>query len=70
MQYLLGSVDQLARTWSAWNVGSKRDAASPQFVAHSALVYGIAASGKLTTIYPANFQPSQIVHDVPLLGAA
>jgi len=48
-------------------VGSQRDASNPEFVAHSGLVYGIAASGKVTTLYPANFRPSQIVHDVPLL---
>ena len=36
-------------------------------VEHSALIYGIAADGKVTTLYPANFKPSQIVHDVPLL---
>ena len=70
MQYLIGSLDQLAATWKAWNVGSKADAASPEFVAHSALVYGVTASGKVKTIYSANFQPSQIVHDVPLLAAS
>ena len=36
-------------------------------VEHSALVYGIAADGNVTTLYPANFDPKQIVHDVPLL---
>ena len=70
MQYLLGSLDQLSRTWGAWNVGSKADAANPDFVAHSALVYGVTASGTLKTIYSANFNPSQIVHDVPLLAAS
>lgn len=67
MQYLIGSGDQLARTWKAWQVGSKRDTASPQLVAHSALIYGISASGKITTVYPANFKPADIVHDIPLL---
>ncbi|MCW3066946.1 MAG: hypothetical protein JWN32_4118 [Solirubrobacterales bacterium] len=67
MEYLVGSAPQLGSVWKAWNVGSQRDASNPQFVAHSGLVYGIAASGKVTTLYPANFQPSQIVHDVPLL---
>jgi len=36
-------------------------------VAHSALIYGVSASGKITTLYPANFKPAQIVHDVPIL---
>jgi len=69
MEYLVGSAGQLGRVWSAWNVGSQRDASKPDLVAHSALVYGITASGKLVTIYPANFDPADIVHDVPMLAA-
>jgi protein SCO1/2 len=69
MQYLIGSPAQLGRTWKAWSVGSTREAGNPTQVAHSALVYGITASGKLTTIYPSSFDPSQIVHDVPLLAS-
>jgi|SRR5271167_2053218 len=69
MQYLIGSAEQLARTWAAWSVGSTREAGQPNLVAHSALIYGITASGKLKTIYPATFEPSQIIHDVPKLAA-
>ena len=69
MQYLIGSAAQLARAWAAWSVGSQREAGQPQLVAHSALIYGITASGKVRTIYPASFEPSQIVHDVPRLAA-
>jgi protein SCO1/2 len=67
MQYLIGSATQLGPVWEAWNVGSTPDSVNPEFVAHSALVYGIGASGRLTTIYPENFQPAQIVHDLPKL---
>jgi hypothetical protein len=36
---------------------------------HSALIYGIGASGRIYTIYPANFTPTQLIHDVaPLLS--
>ncbi len=69
MQYLIGSPSQLAHTWAAWSVGSTRDAGQPQLVAHSALIYGITASGRIRTIYPADFAPSEIVHDVPKLAA-
>jgi protein SCO1 len=69
MDYLIGSAQELGRVWAAWNVGSERDAQQPGLVNHSGLVYGITASGKLTTIYPANFKPSEIAHDVPLLAA-
>ncbi len=69
MQYLIGSPQRLSRTWKAWNVGSKEEVNNPGLVAHSALVYGISASGKLTTIYSAQFKPSQIIHDVPILAS-
>jgi protein SCO1/2 len=69
MQYLIGSAAALSRTWKAWSVGSEREVGQPQLVAHSALVYGIDASGRLRTVYPSSFEPHQIVHDVPLLAA-
>ncbi len=67
MKYLIGDAHELAKVWEAWNVGSERDSVNPEFVAHSALIYGISASGKLTTIYPSNFKPQQIVADLPKL---
>jgi protein SCO1 len=70
MQYLVGSAGQLAPVWKAWNVGSQKDSTNPEFVAHSALVYGVSGSGKLMTIYPANFKPADIEHDVPKLAAS
>jgi protein SCO1/2 len=69
-KYLLGSAPQLARVWEAWKVGSQADAGQPDRVSHSALIYGISASGKITTIYSANFEPKQIIHDVPSLLAS
>ncbi len=65
MQYLIGSGGELAPVWKAWGVGSQRDVGNPEFVNHSALIYGVSASGKLTTVYTAQFTPSEIVHDVP-----
>ncbi len=70
MQYLIGSAQQLGRVWAAWSVGSERDAQQPDLINHSGLVYGISASGKLTTLYPGNFTPSMIVHDIPGLLAS
>ncbi len=69
MQYLIGSSSELGRVWKAWGVGSRRDAQHPDLVEHDGLIYGITGSGKRLTIYAANFQPSDIVHDVPLLAA-
>jgi protein SCO1/2 len=68
MQYLVGSAHELAHVWADWNVGSERDAQQPQLVNHSGLVYGIGASGRITTLYAANFRPSDIAHDAPLLA--
>jgi protein SCO1 len=68
MDYLIGDAKQLGPVWEAWNVGSEAEATNPEFVAHSALVYGVSSRGKLVTIYPANFKPSQIVHDLPKLA--
>ena len=69
MKYLIGSAKELAAAWQAWGVGSERDAGNPTFVNHSGLVYGITGTGKRLTIYAANFRPSEIAHDVPLLAA-
>jgi protein SCO1/2 len=68
MQYLIGSGSELARTWSAWGVGSTREVGQPNLVSHSALVYGVSATGRLTTVYPATFEPIEIAHDVPRLA--
>lgn len=67
MRYLIGSPAELRKVWTDWNIVAKRAKTGRDLVEHSALVYGIAADGKITTLYPANFDPAQIVHDVPLL---
>jgi protein SCO1 len=70
MQYLIGSARELGQVWQRWGVGSERDAAQPDIVNHSALVYGITASGELKTVYiGSSFKPSEIAHDVPLLAS-
>jgi protein SCO1/2 len=71
MDYLIGSRPQLERVWHDWNIVSRNDPKSknPDLVEHSAEIYGIGGGGKITTLYPANFAPAQIVHDVPLLAA-
>lgn len=67
MDYLIGSRAELGKVWTGWNIVAKPDKAGRDLVEHSALVYGIAADGDVTTLYPANFSPAEIVHDVPLL---
>ena len=67
MKYGIGNRPQLARVWSAWGVGTQRTK-NPEVIEHTALIYGIDASGKIVTVYPASFTPGQIVHDVPRLA--
>lgn len=67
MEYLVGSRSALLPVWRAWGV-SVSNPTSQDEVNHTALVYGITGSGKITTVYPANFTPKDIAHDVPLLA--
>jgi len=69
MDYLVGSRAQLQPVWKRWGILANSDPKNPDAVEHSALIYGITASGKVQTLYPSNFKPSDIVHDVPLLAA-
>ena len=68
MQYLVGDRNELGDTWENWGIVAEKAAANPELIEHSSPIYGISASGKITTLYPANFKPDQIVHDVPLLS--
>ena len=71
MEYLIGSRSELEQVWSDWGVVSRASPKrnDPDFVEHSALIYGISAGGRITTLYPAQFEPAQIVHDVPILAS-
>jgi protein SCO1 len=68
MQYLVGSRPTLRPVWRAWGIDASHPTATDE-VAHTAVVYGITASGRIVTAYPSNFTPGQIAHDVPLLAA-
>jgi protein SCO1/2 len=72
MDYLIGSRPQLENVWADWNIKQKNDPSNknPDAVEHSALIYGISGTGDITTLYPANFNPDQIVHDVPKLASS
>jgi protein SCO1/2 len=68
MEYLIGSLKQLAPVWKSYGVEVQGTPDSRE-VGHSAFVYGITASGKRRALYPADFKPAWIIHDVPLLAA-
>jgi len=69
MDYLIGSRPQLERTWKAWGIGTNVPKRNPGLVEHSAYVFGIDSNGMVDTLYPANFKPTWIVDDVPLLAS-
>jgi protein SCO1 len=66
MDYLLGTPRELRRVWKAWDVGVV--SANEVRPGHTAIVYGISASGKLEDAYPGGFSAAEIAHDVPLLA--
>ena len=68
MEYLIGSLSQLAPVWRAYGVGVGGTPDSRE-VSHTALVYGITGGGKRLALYPAELKPEWIVHDVPLLAS-
>jgi protein SCO1/2 len=67
MQYLIGSRATLTPVWRRWHISAPK-ATGQDVVSHTALVYGISATGKIRTVYPANFTPADIAHDVPILA--
>ncbi len=69
MDWLIGSRPQLERTWKTWGIATRVPKKNPELVEHSAEIFGIDASGTVRTLYPANFKPKWIVHDVPILAS-
>jgi protein SCO1/2 len=69
MEYLIGSLKQLAPVWKSYGVAVQGTPDSRE-VSHTAFVYVITASGKRRALYPSNLQPDWIVHDVPILANA
>jgi protein SCO1/2 len=67
MQYLVGSRATLAPIWHRWHISAPKPSRQ-DVVSHTALVYGISATGRIMTVYPANFAPAEVAHDVPILA--
>jgi protein SCO1/2 len=68
MEYLIGSKAQLTPVWKAYGVGVTASPDSRE-VDHTAAVYGITSGGRITALYPSDFKPAWIAHDVPILAA-
>jgi protein SCO1/2 len=68
MEYLIGSTKQLATVWRPYGIEVQATLERRE-VGHTGIVYAITASGQRRAVYPADFQPEWIVHDVPILAA-
>jgi protein SCO1/2 len=68
VDYLIGTRAQLEPVWAAWQVARDVPKNDPEQVEHSALIYGVTASGELATAYPVNFDAAAVARDLPLLA--
>jgi protein SCO1 len=68
MKYLIGTRAQLGHAWKTWGIVAHPAKANPDLVEHSAEIFGIGADGRIYTLYPANFKPRDIAHDVRILA--
>jgi protein SCO1/2 len=66
LDYLIGSRAQLLPVWKRWGVAVTLNGRTNS-AGHSALVFAITPAGQVVELFPANFTPEEIVHDVPLL---
>lgn len=69
MEYPIGTKKQLTSVWKKWGVGVQSTPDGRE-VDHSAFVYGITGKGEVKALYPSDFKPSWIVHDVPILAGS
>jgi protein SCO1/2 len=68
MEYLIGSLTELAPVWKAYGV-EVQGSPETREVGHSAFLYGITGSGAVLAVYPPTFDPAWIAHDAPLLAS-
>src|SRR5665213_850752 len=58
MFYLVGNPATVKIAWFDWQIQAGPDQQDTTVIDHTAAVFGVSASGKVVTIYPANFEPS------------
>jgi protein SCO1/2 len=68
MEYLVGTLRQLAPVWRAYGVQVQASPAQRE-VGHSAFLYGITGHGSVLVLYPPTFDPAWVAHDAPLLAS-
>jgi protein SCO1/2 len=70
VSYLVGTRPELEATWGDWQVATTVPRDDPELIEHSALIYGVTASGELATAYPVGFEAAAIARDLPLLAGS
>lgn len=70
VDYVIGSRAELEPVWSAWGVATAVPTDNPELIEHTALIYGVSASGDLVTAYPVGFDAAAVARDLPRLAAS
>lgn len=68
VRYLIGSRAELESTWDDWGVAADVPADDPELVEHTALIFGVSASGDLVTAYPVGFDAAAVARDLQRLA--
>ncbi len=68
VRYAVGSRQDLEVVWADWGVATKVPRDNPELIEHSALTYGVNASGELVTAYPVGFDAAAVARDLPRLA--
>lgn len=68
VRYAVGSRAELEATWEDWGVATEVPRDDPELIEHTALIYGVNASGELVTAYPVGFDAATVARDLPRLA--
>lgn len=68
VRYAVGSRPELEAVWADWGVATQVPRDSPELIEHTALIYGVNASGELVTAYPVGFDAATVARDLPRLA--
>lgn len=68
VEYLVGSRAELEAAWADWGVATEVPRDNPELIEHTALIYGVNASGELVTAYPVGFDAATVARDLPRLA--
>jgi protein SCO1 len=68
VRYAVGSRPELEAVWADWGVATQVPRDDPELIEHTALTYGVNASGELVTAYPVGFDAAAVARELPRLA--